>query len=87
MSSVMVTREVTTVTGSEYTERLGTIVCGYDGSPTSKAAVAWAGRLARCCGSEIVLGSRGRSQIAEILHGSVAHVLTHHSSILVVVVP
>ena len=142
------------MTGSEYTERLGTIVCGYDGSPTSKAALAWAGRLARCCGAEviivgaydwnpmigdatnqemldalgaeleavvpelegqgvrcrtiaqtgdsrsvllaeayghnaevIVVGSRGRSQIAEILLGSVAHFLTHHSRIPVVVVP
>ena len=142
------------MTGSEYTERLGTIVCGFDGSPSSEAAVAWAGRLARCCGSEvivvgvydwnpmvgdatnqemmdaldaelqsvlprleehnvrcralvetgdsrsvllaeayrhtaevIVVGSRGRSQLAEILLGSVAHFLTHHSSIPVVVVP
>lgn len=142
------------MTGSEYTERLGTIVCGYDGSPTSEAALDWAGRLARCCGAEviivgvydwnpmigdatnqemldglgadleavvprlsergvpcrtitqtgdsrsvllaeaygheadmIVVGSRGRSQIAEILLGSVAHFLTHHSRIPVVVVP
>lgn len=142
------------MTGSEYTERLGTIVCGYDGSPSSKAAVAWAGRLARCSNSEvivvsvydwnpmlgdatnqemiealraelesvrpgldeigvrcrtvvetgdsrsillsqayrhkaeaIVVGSRGRSQLAEILLGSVAHFLTHHSTIPVVVVP
>lgn len=35
----------------------------------------------------IVVGSRGRSQIAEILLGSVAHYLTHHSDIPVVVVP
>ena len=142
------------MTGSEYTERLGTIVCGYDGSPTSEAALAWAGRLALCCGAEviivgvydwnpmigdatnqemldalaaelqsvapgleeqgvrchtiaetgdsrsvllaeayrhdaevIVVGSRGRSQLAEILLGSVAHFLTHHSRIPVVVVP
>lgn len=142
------------MTGSEYTQRLGTIVCGYDGSASSEAAVAWAGRLAACCGSEvvvvgvydwnpmvgdgtnqemldsvrseldavlpgleelgvtcravlttgdsrsvllseayaneaeaIVVGSRGRSQLAEILLGSVAHFLTHHSSIPVVVVP
>lgn len=142
------------MTGSEYTERLGTIVCGFDGSPTAETALAWAGRLARCCGSEvivvgvydwnpmigdatnqemidtlrteiesalpglaqhgvrcraivetgdsrsvllavayenkaevIVVGSRGRSQLAEILLGSVAHFLTHHSSLPVVVVP
>ena len=76
------------MTGSEYTERLGTIVCGYDGSPTSKAALARAGRLARCCGAEvIVVGRTGRSQIAEILLGSVTHFLTHHSTIPVVVVP
>jgi nucleotide-binding universal stress UspA family protein len=150
----MLTTEVEAVTGSEYTERLGTIVCGYDGSPSSKAAVAWAGRLARCSDAEvivvcvydwnpmvgdatnqemidalqaelesvrpgleelgvrcrtvvetgdsrsvllalayrhkaeaIVVGSRGRSQLAEILLGSVAHFLTHHSTIPVVVVP
>ena len=35
----------------------------------------------------IVVGSRGRSQIAELLLGSVAHYLTHHSDIPVVVVP
>jgi nucleotide-binding universal stress UspA family protein len=150
----MLTTEVITVTGSEYTERLGTIVCGYDGSPSSERAVAWAGKLARCCGSEVivvavydwnpmvgeatnremieqmrtevesvlpgleelgvrcravvetgdsrsvllslaylhqaevvVVGSRGRSQLAEIMLGSVAHYLTHHSQIPVVVVP
>lgn len=142
------------MTGSEYTQRMGTIVCGYDGSASSKAAVVWAGRLARCCDSEvivvgaydwnpmmgdatnqemidaldaelesvlpgleqlgvrsrsvvetgdsrsvllaqayerkaevIVVGSRGRSQLAEVLLGSVAHFLTHHSRIPVVVVP
>ena len=142
------------MTGSEYTQQLGTIVCGYDGSPTSKAALEWAGRLAHCGGADviivgvydwnpmvgdvtnqemldaldaelqaalpdleargvrcrtvaqigdsrsvllaeayghdaevIVVGSRGRSQIAEILLGSVAHFLTHHSRIPVVVVP
>ncbi len=142
------------MTGSEYTEGFGTIVCGYDGSPSSEAAVAWAGRLAGCSGADvvvvgvydwnpmvgdatnqemldsvrseveavlprleelgvpcravvgtgdsrsvllseayarraeaIVVGSRGRSQLAEILLGSVAHFLTHHSSIPVVVVP
>jgi nucleotide-binding universal stress UspA family protein len=35
----------------------------------------------------IVVGSRGRSQLAEVLLGSVAHFLTHHSRIPVVVVP
>ena len=35
----------------------------------------------------IVVGSRGRSQIAELLLGSVAQYLTHHSDIPVVVVP
>ncbi len=142
------------MTGSEYTETMGTIVCGYDGSASSKAAVAWAGKLARCCNSDVVVvsvyswnpmvgestnqemidqlrtevesvlpdleaqgircratvetgdprsvmlalaylhkaevvvvGSRGRSQLAEILLGSVAHFLTHHSMIPVVVIP
>jgi nucleotide-binding universal stress UspA family protein len=154
MSDVIVIREEVGVTGSEYTERLGTIVCGYDGSASSRNAIEWAGRLARCCDAEmivvgvydwnpmvgdatnqemvdqlrselesvlpdlerlgvrcravvetgdsrsvllaqayrhraeaIVVGSRGRSQLAEILLGSVAHFLTHHSTIPVVVVP
>jgi nucleotide-binding universal stress UspA family protein len=83
----MLTREVETVTGSEYTERLGTIVCGYDGPPSWQSAVAWAERLARRSHAEvIVVGNRGRSLLAEILLGSVAHFLTHHSTIPVVVV-
>lgn len=74
------------MTGSEYTERLGTIVCGSDGSPPSRNAFEWAGRHARCCDAEEI-GNRDRSQLAEILLGSVAHFLTHHSTIPIVVVP
>jgi nucleotide-binding universal stress UspA family protein len=143
------------MTGSEYTEKIAVIVCGFDGSANARAAVEWAGLLADCCDSEVavvgvydwnpmlgestnqemielrqeeidaaaasalghrgvryrtivetgdsrtvllavaqllhaellVVGSRGRSQLAEVVLGSVAHYLTHNSDIPVVVVP
>ncbi len=142
------------MTGPEITG-ISVIVCGFDGSPSSRAAVEWAGLLAGCCDAEVivvgvhdwnpmvgdstnqemidqrtaeletygtaalrelgvryrtihetgdsrtvllavcylhradllVVGSRGRSQLAELMLGSVAHFLTHHSEIPVVVVP
>jgi nucleotide-binding universal stress UspA family protein len=142
------------MTGSELTG-ISVIVCGFDGSASSQAAVEWAGMLAGCCDAELivvsvydwnpmvgestnqqmidelaaelegvgpaglrergvrhrtivqtgdsrtvllavaylhradllVVGSRGRSQLAEIVLGSVAHYLTHHSEVPVVVVP
>jgi nucleotide-binding universal stress UspA family protein len=143
------------MTGPEITEGISVIVCGFDGSPSSQAAVDWAGALAACCDAEVivvsvydwnpmvgestnqemidqrteeldtlgtaglrergvrhrtivetgdsrlillavcqlhradllVVGSRGRSQLAEIMLGSVAHYLTHHAEVPVVVVP
>lgn len=73
------------MTGSEYTERLGPIVGGYGGSPSSEAAIAWAGRLARCGDSEVIIvgvydwnpmiGDATNQEMIDALHAELESVL------------